>query len=149
MINKYLTAVYKDGARGELTDDGRELHDCWSMARSARVDLYGRQLLASRGGEYQHDPAGFTERYLEQIAEMQEISDPTPGCVVAVLRRRTGVCSHVGLVTHDINETGHGLHILEINPRQNGRLIPLYRFREQHALRELKFYDDPGIPEQA
>ena len=25
-----------------------------------RVDLYGRQLLGSRGGEYQHDPEGFT-----------------------------------------------------------------------------------------
>lgn len=149
MIEKYLHAIYKDGARGELAPCGNLLLDCWGLARMARVELYGRKLMASRGGEYQHDPAGFTERYREQIAEMQEISEPTPGCVVAVLRRRTGVCSHVGLVTHDINETGHGLHILEINPRQNGRLIPLYRFREQHALRELRFYDDPGLPEQA
>lgn len=145
MINKYLTAVYKDGARGELTDDGRELHDCWSMARLARVELYGRQLLASRGGEYQHDPAGFTARYREQIAEMVEIPEPVPGCVVAVLRRKLGICTHVGLVVHDMNRTGQGLHVLEINPGQNARMIPLYRFIEANPLRVLKFYDDPSL----
>ena len=146
MIKKYLNAIYKDGARGEISTCGREMHDCWSMARSARVELYGRKLLSSRGGEYQHDPQGFTDRYKEQVAaEMQEIQHPVAGCVVAVLRRRSGICTHVGLVVHDINKTGQGLHVLEINPNQNARLIPLYRFVESYPLRELKFYDDTGI----
>lgn len=150
MIEKYLNAIYKDGARGELADDGREMHDCWSLARSARVELYGRKLLSSRGGEYQHDPQGFTERYKEQVAEeMQEIQQPIAGCVVAVLRKRSGICTHVGLVVHDINKTGQGLHVLEINPGQNARLIPLYRFREAYPLRELKYYDDQSLSEQA
>ena len=148
MIERYLSARYKDGARGEIVD-GHELHDCWSMARAARVDLYGRKLLASRGGEYQHDPEGFTARYREQIAEMVEITDPVPGCVVAVIRRLSGHCTHVGLVVHDINRTGLGLHVLEINPGQNARLIPLYRFRESYQLRVLKFYDDPGLSQPA
>lgn len=102
--------------------------------------------MASRGGEYQHDPEGFTARYREQIAEMVEVQDPVPGCVVAVIRRRTGYCCHVGLVTHDINNTGLGFHVLEINPGQNARLVPLYRFRETYQLRVLKYYDDPDLP---
>lgn len=149
LVAKYLDAIYKDGARGEISPCGREMHDCWSMARAARVELYGRKLLASRGGEYQHDPAGFTARYREQIAEMVEIPEPVPGCVVAVLRRKLGICSHVGLVVHDMNRTGHGLHVLEINPGQNARMIPLYRFREANQLRVLKFYDDPSLSQQA
>ena len=149
MITKYLNAVYKDGARGEISTCGRELHDCWSMARAARVELYGRKLLDSRGGEYQHDPKGFTEHFNQQSSQMVETNNPVAGSVVAVLRRRSGICTHVGLVTHDINNTGQGLHVLEINPSQNARLIPLYRFREAYPLRELKFYDDTGLSEQA
>lgn len=149
MISRYLTAVYKDGARGEPSECGNELHDCWSLARSARVALYGRKMLSSRGGEYQNDPEGFTAHYREQIAEMTEMQEPVAGCVVAVLRKRLGICTHVGLVVHDINRTGQGLHVLEINPHQNARMIPLYRFRESYPLRVLKFYDDTGISEQA
>lgn len=149
MITKYLNAVYKDGARGEPAEDGRLLSDCWGLARLARVELYGRKLLDSRGGEYQHDPQGFTEHFKQQSSKMVELNQPVAGCVVAVLRRRSGICTHVGLVTHDINSTGQGLHVLEINPSQNARLIPLYRFREAYPLRELKFYDDTGLSEQA
>lgn len=146
-LDKYLSAVYKDGARGEISVCGREMHDCWSMARAARVELYGRKLLDSRGGEYQHDPQGFTDHFKQQSSKMVEINQPVAGCVVAVLRRRSGICTHVGLVVHDINRTGQGLHVLEINPNQNARLIPLYRFREAYLLRELKCYDDTGLSE--
>lgn len=86
---KYLTAIYKDGARGEVSDDGRLFFDCWGMTRAARVEFYGRKMMASRGGEYQKDPEGFTNRYREQIAEMREITDPVPGCCAAVLKKNT------------------------------------------------------------
>lgn len=148
MIKKYLNTVYKDGARGEAVD-GKLLYDCWGLCRAARVELYGRKLLDSRGGEYQHDPQGFTDHFKQQSSKMVELNQPAAGCVVAVLRRRSGICMHVGLVVHDINNTGQGLHVLEINPSQNARLIPLYRFREAYPLRELKFYDDTGLSEQA
>lgn len=144
-LAEYLRCVYKDGARGETDDTGRTLYDCWGLARAARVALYGRKLLASRGGEYRYDPDGFTRRYREQIAEMVEIPEPVPGCVVAVIRKRSGVCHHVGLVMHDINFTGQGLQVLEINPDQNARLVPLYRFREAFPLREFRYYDDPEL----
>ena len=143
MIAKYLMASYRDGARGE---DGE--YDCWGMARAARVELYGRQLLDSRGGEYQHDPAGFTARYREQIAEMVEIENPVPGAVVAVLKKKL-ICMHVALVTHDINGTGMGLHILDINPGRGARLIPLFRFLEEHKLRTIKYYDDKSLSQSA
>lgn len=149
IIERYLRCWYKDGARGETSDTGRVLYDCWGLARAARVELYGRKLLNSRGGEYRYDPDGFTARYREQIAEMVEIPKPVPGCVIAVLRKRSGLCGHVGLVVHDIYRTGQGLHVLEINPGQNARILPLYRFREANQLRVLKFYDDPGLSEQA
>lgn len=148
MIQRYLNARYRDGARGEIMD-GVEYFDCWGMTRAARVELYARQLLPSRGGEYQNDPDGFTAHYRSQVAEMVEVAEPVPGCVIAVLRRRLGICSHVALVTHDINRTGLGLHVLEINPGQNARLLPLYRFRELYSLRVLRFYDDPDLSESA
>lgn len=143
MIGKYLIASYKDGARGEAGQ-----YDCWGMARAARVELYGRQLLDSRGGEYQHDPDGFTARYREQIAEMVEVETPEPGTVVAVLRKKF-ICTHVALVVHDINGTGMGLHILDINPGRGARLIPLFRFLEEHRFRTIKYYDDKNLPQQA
>lgn len=143
MIAKYLMASYRDGARGE---DGE--YDCWGMARVARVELYGRQLLDSRGGEYQHDPVGFTARYREQIAEMVEVEKPMPGSVVAVLKKKK-ICTHVALVVHDINGTGMGLHILDINPGRGARLIPLFRFLEENKLRTIKYYDDKSLSQQA
>lgn len=141
MIRKYLTAIYKDGGRGELAPDGRLLLDCWGLARAARVELYGRKLLASRGGEYQHDPEGFTERYKEQIAEMTELVEPVPGCVIAVLRKKK-ICTHVALCVHDINCTGLGLHVLEINPGKGVRLWPLYDFLKSCSMRTVRYYDD-------
>lgn len=143
MIAKYLMASYRDGARGE---DGE--YDCWGMARAARVELYGRQLLDSRGGEYQHDPSGFTARYREQIAEMVEIEKPVPGAVVAVLKKKL-ICTHVALVVHDINQTGMGLHILDINPGRGARLFPLFRFLEENKLRTIKYYDDKSLSKPA
>lgn len=139
MIKKYLTAVYKDGARGE---DG--FYDCWGMVREARVELYGRKLLPSRGGEYQYDPQGFTKHYDEQKSEMVEITEPVPGSVIAVLRKKY-ICTHVALVLHDLHNTGTGLQVLEINPKQGPRLWPLYRFLEANKIRTIKYYDDKSI----
>ena len=147
MIAKYLTAVYKDGARGEITEDGRLLLDCWALVRMARVELYDRKLLGSHGGEYQHDPVGFTDRYREQTDARHELSTPVAGCFIAVLRKKY-ICTHVALVVHDMQRTGLGLHVLEINPQQNAKLWPLSRFLEAHALRTIKYYDDPCLSEQ-
>lgn len=149
MISKYMNAVYKDGARGEIID-GVRYFDCWGMTRSARVELYGRKLMGAYAGEYRYDPDGFNCHYMNAVArEAVEIEEPVPGAVVAVVRRRSGLCGHVGLVVHDIYRTGQGLHVLEINPNQNARILPLYRFREANQLRALKFYDDPCLSEQA
>lgn len=143
MIATFLTAKYKIGARGE-----NGFYDCWGLARAARVELYGRQLLDSRGGEYQHDVAEFTVRYRAQIAEMTEIQNPVPGAVAAVLKKKI-ICTHVALVVHDVNRTGMGLHILDINPGRGARIIPLFRFLEENKLRTIKYYDDKSLPESA
>lgn len=143
MIAKYLMASYRDGARGE---DGE--YDCWGMARAARVELYGRQLLDSRGGEYQHNAAGFTVRYEKQILDMIEVVSPSPGSVIAVLRKGR-ILIHVALVVHDLNSSGMGLHVLDINPGRGARLIPLFRFLEEHKLRTIKYYDDKSLSQQA
>ena len=141
MITKYLTAVYKDGGRGELTDDGRLILDCWGLVRMARVELYGRNLLGSHGGEYRHDPIGFATHYKKHTDYMIEISDPIPGCIIAVLHKKY-ICKHVALVVHDIQRTGLGLHVLEINPAQNAKLWPLSRFLNNNTLRTIRYYDD-------
>lgn len=136
VFTKYLLATYKDGARGENNN-----HDCWSLVRSARVDLYGKPLLASRGGEYRYNPRGLTERYREQISEMREISEPVPGAVVAVLHKKH-ICQHAALIVHDVNKTGLGLHVLEITSGGGARLCPLYQFHQENSAKTVKYYDD-------
>lgn len=147
MISKYLAARYKDGARGDVTRDGRLLLDCWGLVRMARVELYARKLLSSRGGEYRFDPAGFTRNFNEQSAKMRLVAEPVAGAVIAVMRKKY-ICEHVALVVHDINRSGLGLHVLEINPDQNTKLWPLYRFLQANELRTILYYDDQDLPEQ-
>lgn len=140
VINRFLTARYRDGGRGENNE-----YDCWGLTRSARVELYARRLLGSYGGQHRRDPAAFTKYYMEQAQTMREVEHPTPGCVIAVLKRRV-VCTHVALVAHDAGNTGLGLHVLEINPGEQARLVPLYRFLESNQMRVVKFYDDKDLP---
>lgn len=147
MIERYLKAVYKDGARGEIIN-GKIHHDCWSLVRTARVELYGRPLLPSHGGEYQRDPKGFTREYQAQAGLMRETKTPTPGTIIALLKKRI-ICTHVALVIHDVTGLGMGLHTLEINPIGGVVILPLYRFKERYSNREIKFYDDQDLPEPA
>lgn len=139
-LTRYLTATYQDGGRGETGTDGRLLLDCWGLVRLARAELYGRPLLASHGGQYQDDPAGFTRHYRAQAAEMAEVSEPVPGTVIAVLRH--GICTHVALVVHDVSASGLGLHVLEINPGRGCQIWPLYAFLQSMTKRAIRYYDD-------
>lgn len=130
---QFLKARYKDGARGE---DG--LYDCWGLVRAARVELHGRPLLPSFGGEYQRDPAGFTRHYNNQAQHMREVSGHSPGVVIAVLRGQ--ICIHVALCVE-------GGRVLEINPRTHARCVSLARFLDDYAHRTIKYYDDPHLAE--
>lgn len=143
MIKKYLLARYADGGRGEIVD-GVERYDCWGLTRTARVDLYGRRLLASRGGKCHHNLDMRTERYIAQAKDMQEIPRPVPGAIIAVLTRG-GSLTHVALIVHDVNSTGFGLHALEML-ESGARIVPLYRFLEDCGTRTVKFYDDKSLP---
>ena len=143
IITKYLVAKYKYGARGE-----GGCYDCFGLARVARVELYGRQMMSSRGGEHVRDLRGFTACYYAQIEKMIEIKNPVPGAVLAVLKKGK-ICMHVALVVHDINNTGLGLHVLDINLGRGACLIPLFRFLEERRLRTIKYYDDKSLSESA
>lgn len=134
LLAKYLTARYKDGARGEDW-----FFDCWGLARQARVDFYGMRLLHSRGGEFQHDPQGFTEQYRAQIAAEMHECEPEVGAVAAVLTKR-GVCVHVGVLTHDVYRTGRGLHVLDINPKVAAQYRPLTSWLAAFSRFEVKYY---------
>lgn len=142
-ITRYLAAVYRDGARGENGE-----YDCWGLVRSARVELYGRKLLPICGGEYRYDPEGFTEHYKTQSRNMATVKEPQPGTIIASLKK-SGRCVHVALVVHDINRTGMGLHVLDINPGKNARMIPLFRYLELNSHRVIKFHDDKSISQSA
>ena len=133
---KYMTARYKDGARGE-TENGVLLYDCWGLARAARHELYGKPLLASRAGEYLHDKRGMTRHYSEQASEMKETFNPDAGSVIAVLSH-SGLCVHVAMLAADDK-------VLEMTPKSGVRLIPLRRFLAENSHRVIKFYDDPDI----
>lgn len=143
MIEKYLLAKYEDGGRGN-----NNAYDCWGMTREARHLLHGRQLMASRGGYSRHSSESLADAYSAQSQDMVEVLIPRPGAVIAVLKKGV-VCTHVALVVEDVNKTGLGLHVLEINPDRGARIIPLFRFLEENTLKTIKYYDDKSLSEQA
>lgn len=134
LMMKYLSAEYKDGARGE---NGK--YDCWGLVRIARHEIYGMELLPSRCGELRLKPKEFTRHFQEQ-AKLMRMVDAKPAAIAAVLSGR--LCTHVALVTHDITRSGKGLHVLEINPDIAARWIPISEFERYYYGREIIYYAD-------
>lgn len=132
-IMAFLSAPYRDGARGK---DG--CYDCWGMTRSARSALYGLPLLPEFSTIDRTSPMAFNKWY-GKIAERSKVCQPKPGSVAAVMSGK--LCTHVALVTHDVNSTGLGLHVLETNPNIGAQFVPLQRFLENHYNRTVIFYE--------
>ncbi len=94
-LDAYRDVRYRDGARGEVVDGVVE-HDCWSLARAVRHEVYGLPLLPSWGHVRNTMPREFARAHEAVSSECLEACAPEVGAVAAVFRGR--LVTHVGVV---------------------------------------------------
>ncbi|WP_417585570.1 hypothetical protein [Pelagibacterium sp.] len=94
-LDAYRDVRYRDGARGEVVDGVVE-HDCWSLARTVRHEVYGKPLLPSWGHVRNTMPREFARAHEAVSSECLEECAPEVGAVAAVFRAR--LVTHVGVV---------------------------------------------------
>lgn len=126
-LNDFIGKQYEDGARGP------EKHDCWSLVRSIRHEVYGLPLLPSFGHVRHTMPIEFTKAYREGVKGLQKCK-PEVGAVAAVLRG--AICVHVAVVV----EIGGELAVMEINPKTNCRWLRIPEFERQYL--KVEYYRD-------
>jgi len=126
-MNLYLSARYKDGARGPSE------YDCWGLVREARHVHMGKNLLPSWGDVRNTQPKEFTRAYRYE-ADSLELCAPEPGAIAAVMRGP--LCIHVALVV----AAEDGLNVLDINPAKGARLQRLADFESQYF--QVVYYRD-------
>lgn len=119
-VNKYLSCIYEDGARGP------SYVDCWGLVRLVRHAELGLRLLPEYGSLRNTDPREFTRAY-EEESSIMERCEPEPGAIAAVMIGR--ICVHVALVI----DSPDGLRILEINPARGPRCMPLHKWLRDHS----------------
>ncbi|MBA1249838.1 hypothetical protein [Pseudomonas luteola] len=122
-LNDYLGAIYVDGARGEVVN-GVLQHDCWSLARAVRHEVYGMPLLPSWGHVRSTMPREFT-RAAHECTDAMVRCEPCVGAIACVWRGP--LCVHVGVIV----EVGGRLHGMEMT--QQGVFIkPLRAFQAKY-----------------
>lgn len=119
-VNRYLSCIYEDGARGP------EKYDCWGLVREVRHTELSKRLLASYGSLRNTDPREFTKAY-EAESSLMEPCEPEHGAIASVLVGR--ICVHVAVVI----DSPDGLRILEINPQRGPRFMPLHKWLRDHT----------------
>lgn len=102
-LSRYLSAPYKDGARGPLA------YDCYGLAIAVRHKVFGLPLLPSLGGVGRDKLRANTLAYRELKIGLEECS-PEPGAIAAVFKGE--LMAHVGVVVHLDGQ----LKVLDTNP---------------------------------
>lgn len=126
-LNDFIGKQYEDGARGP------EKHDCWSLVRSIRHEVYGLPLLPSFGHVRHTMPKEFTKAYREGVKGLHKCG-PEVGAVAAVLRG--AICVHVAVVVEISGE----LAAMEINPKTNCRWLRIPDFERRYL--KVEYYRD-------
>lgn len=103
MIENYMRAPYREGARGPFA------FDCWGLCIAVRHQMFGFPLLPSLGSVGKGRIRENTHAYHDLKLGM-EPCDPEPGAIAAVFRGE--LCLHVGVVV----ETDGRLKVLDTNP---------------------------------
>lgn len=103
MIEKYMRAPYREGARGPIA------FDCWGLCRDIRHELFGLPWLPSLGSVGKDKIRENTKAYRALRAAMEECA-PEPGAIAAVLRGEALL--HVGTV---LMSEGR-LKVIDTNP---------------------------------
>lgn len=135
-LEHYLAAQYEDGARGP------ERYDCWGLVREVRAKHLGCRLLPSFGAVRHDHLAEFTRAYRQEAEQMEECA-PEVGAIAAVCRG--ALCFHVAVII----EVDGRLAALEISPPKGPRWSRLADFERQYPRREVRYYRDSSLCEQA
>lgn len=90
MIQHYLKTAYRRYGRGP------EVFDCWGLVRDARVQMFGKSLLASYGDVGGQKAREMTAAVNDTIQHHLKPSGPVPGAIAMGWRGR--LCVHVGIV---------------------------------------------------
>lgn len=131
-LNKFLSAPYREGARGPLA------FDCWGLCIHVRHQVFGLPLLPSLGGVGKDRIRENTAAYHDLRQGMDECP-PQPGAIAAVFRG--ALCLHVGVVV----ETEGRLKVLDTNPG-GPRLSTIQDFRDAYP--RVVFYCDRVLSQQ-
>ena len=134
MIEKYLTAPYKDGGRGPIA------FDCWGLCIAVRHEVFGLPLLPSLGSVGKDRLRENTGAYHDLKKGMDECR-PEPGAIAAVFRGL--LCLHVGVVVHSDGR----LKVLDTNP--GGACLRTISDFESAYPRVVYYRDHRVLPEQA
>jgi cell wall-associated NlpC family hydrolase len=119
-INKYLSCLYEDGARGP------DKFDCWGLVRHVLHFELGRRLLPSYGSLRPKMPRGASQAYEAEVP-LLEPCDAEHGAIACVLTGR--ICSHVAIVL----DSPTGLRILETSAKRGPQFVALRRWlRDYH-----------------
>ena len=102
-LSKYLSAPYKDGARGPLA------FDCYGLVIAVRHEVFGLPMLPSLGGVGRAKLRANTVAYHDIKAGMDECQ-PEPGAIASAFRG--DYLEHVGIVVHLDGQ----LKVLDTNP---------------------------------
>ena len=129
MINKYLFTRYKKYGRGP------DEFDCWGIVRTARAELFGKDLLPSYAEIDPQDKRALTEACEEvRVDHVFSESVATPGAIATAWRAR--ICVHVGLVI----EADDRLWILESDEETGPCLTRIDQFEQRYT--KVIYYDD-------
>lgn len=132
-LNDYFGSAYLDGGRGEVIN-GVARHDCWSIVRSVRHEVYGLPLLPSWGHVRSTAPREFT-RAAHECTDALVRCQPCVGAVACVWRGQ--ICVHVFVVV----EVDGRLHGMEMTTA--GIFIkPLRAFHDKYSM--ITYHIDKG-----
>lgn len=123
MLDKYLSVKYAHNGNGE---DG--VHNCWSLVRLARSELFGLPMLPDFSSISATDKKALTESMIAVRDEngFKEVSAKAGAIATAF---RGSLCVHLGLVV----EADGRLWILEIDEPTGACLTPTGKFESRYA----------------
>lgn len=127
MISKYLKTTYERRARGP------DKHDCWSIVRSVRHEVFGKSLLPSFGAICPQDKKGLTDACVEVRQDFNQV--PARAGAIATAWRAS-LCVHVGICV----EVDGRLWVLETDEPAGPALVPVKTFESRYT--KVIYYDD-------
>jgi cell wall-associated NlpC family hydrolase len=129
MIEKYLSTKYVKGGRGPVE------MDCWGLVRTARADIFGRELLPAFDGISPDDKKCLTEACDEVRLDGGFIPvEARAGAIATAWTAR--LCVHVGLV---VNADGR-MWVLETDEQTGPCLTPIQSFESRYT--RVVYYDN-------